>query len=226
MDLGRLFQGVKMFIKTKNILAYSAQMSAIKSAVINRNNLSNIKTNRLQQSGFSLIESMIVITILSLLFSAAIPSLTGLISKSKISKTSNELFHSLSLARSYAITRNQKVHVCALNSINPLQCDTQRDFNSNWSLGWMVFADSNNNNDFDSEDIVIRSSTNSNGTNIVFNQRGRLRFFPDGRARSAGFYLCSNNHDSNRHIKLLYSGRARTTQIENQAQLDTCLSAN
>ena len=194
-----------------------------------RKNIKNVFNNNLYQkheNGFSLIEIIIVIAIMSLLISTATPSFNTLINKSRLSKTSEELFSSLSLARSYAITSGQRVHLCALASSDPLLCKKERDFNSNWSDGWMVFADINQNNEYDSNDTMLNISTNSKNINVVFNQRGRLRFFQNGSARSAGFYICSKKSPENRHIKLLYSGRARTTKINNNSQLSTCLSAN
>ena len=179
-----------------------------------------------QQHGFSFIEVMIVIAILSILLSTAIPGFNTIINKSKLSNTNLALISSLSLARDYAITSGHKTHLCALTFIEPMTCQEKRNFNANWSQGWMVFADINDNNKYDLDDIVLHTSSVPETINVVFNQQGRLRFFPDGSARSAGFYLCDKNLQDNRHIKLLYSGRARTTKISISSQLTTCLSAN
>ena len=179
-----------------------------------------------RQTAFSLIEVTIVLAILSILVSVAVPSFSSTINKSKLSNTSLELISSLSLARQHAITSSKKVHLCALTSLKPTICQQERNFNANWSKGWMVFADINDNNEYDQSDTILSISSNTKTVNVVFNQQGRLRFFPDGSARSAGFYICSKNSLDNRHIKLLYSGRARATKISNPAQLTTCLSAN
>jgi len=179
-----------------------------------------------RQRAFSLIEVTIVIAILSILLSVALPNFNSIIEKSTLSKTSLDLISSLSLARQYAITSNDKVHLCALTSIEPVICQKERPFNANWSQGWMVFADINGNNEYDQSDAVLSVSSQPKTINIVFNQQGRLRFFPDGSARSAGFYICSKNSSNNRHIKLLYSGRARATKISKPSQLTACLSVN
>ena len=179
-----------------------------------------------QQNGFSLIEAMIVITITSVLISTAAPSFSSVIDKSKLTTTSSELYHSLYSARQYSISSGKNVHVCALDPISANKCESKRDFNANWSQGWMVFADLNNNNNYDSNDLILKINEKNKDINIVFNQRGRLRFFPDGGARSAGFYICSKNSPNNRHIKLLYSGRVRTSNINKPSQLATCLAAN
>lgn len=179
-----------------------------------------------QQNGFSLIEAMLVITITSILISTAIPSFSSFIEKTKLTTSSSELYHSLYSARQYAISSGKNVHLCALDPVNVNKCESKRDFNANWSQGWMVFADLNNNNDYDSTDLILKINEKNKDINIVFNQRGRLRFFPDGSARSAGFYVCSKNSSNNRHIKLLYSGRVRTSNISKSSQLTTCLAAN
>lgn len=179
-----------------------------------------------KQSGFSLIETMIALAIVSILITTAIPSFSSIINQTRLSTTSYKLQHSLALARQSAISSGNKVHLCALDPNDPNKCEESRKFNSNWSQGWMVFADVNDNNELDSHDNILSINNTPHTINIVFNQRGRLRFFPDGSARSAGFYICNKKSEENRHIKLLYSGRARTTKISKNSQLITCLSAN
>lgn len=179
------------------------------------------KTN-IYQSGFNLIELLVFIAILTIIAGAAIPSFASLISRNQVVVQSNTLLGSLHLARSYAITQQKNVHVCHIDQEDLQACSEARGYNSDWSSGWLVFVDVNNNNDFDNADHLVRSFLSNSQTNIVFNQRGRLRFFPDGSSRSAGFYVCDKQQLNYRHVYLLYSGRARIGAQLNTTQKVRC----
>ena len=172
--------------------------------------------------GFSLIELLILLSIIVIATGISTPSFISLINSSRVTTQTNSIFESLYLARSYAITQQKNVHICHMSEPNIEQCDSDRDYNTAWSNGWLVFADINNNNEFDNEDNLIQVNAPNMNTNIVFNQRGRLRFFPNGSARSAGFYICDRQNMHYRHIFLLYSGRARTSKKITTRQQEVC----
>lgn len=190
---------------------------------MNYPNFNRRKTiNKQSQLGLSFIELMVTVSIMVIVTGLSIPSFANLIARNKVTTQANAVFESLYIARSTAITRQNNVHVCPMSEANSMQCDQQRDYNSDWSNGWLVFADANNNNEYDESDTLIRIFQATEHANIVFNQRGRLRFFPDGSARSAGFYICDRQKHSYRHIYLLYSGRARVNDILTDKQKAIC----
>lgn len=80
--------------------------------------------------GFTLVELMVTVAVVAILLAVGIPSFGRLIAQNRISSQTNEFIAGLSLARSEAITRGQKVAIRAnQNSI---------DFAAN---GWTVFLD-------------------------------------------------------------------------------------
>jgi type IV fimbrial biogenesis protein FimT len=160
--------------------------------------------------GFNLIELIISLSIVAILAAISGPSLASLLEKSEVKSISLLLSASLKTARNQALTNQTYVHVCAISQTDPAACDTKRDYNSNWSKGWLVFVDVNLNNDFDAADHLMSSIVNEGRSRIIFNQRGRLRFFPDGGARSAGFYLCDSEARDVIHLKILHTGRTRS----------------
>ena len=174
--------------------------------------------------GFSLVESTIVLSIMAILIMTSVPSFSKFITEAEVTNVSYKLSTSLNLARQYAINHSTPVHLCALKSLKSIECNYNTDFNSNWSYGWIVYADKNDNNRYDESEPLINVVRNTRDVNIVFNQRGRLRFFQDGSARSAGFYLCKQTTSENRHIRLLYSGRARTSKSMSEKQQLICNS--
>ena len=180
-------------------------------------------TNRYNsQIGTTFVELMIVITIIVIVTGLSIPSFANLMARNKVTTQANTVFESLYLARSTAITQQKNVQICHMSKPNSLECNQQRDFNTVWSNGWLIFADVNGDNEYDEDDNLIKVVDASDHTNIVFNQQGRLRFFPDGSARSAGFYICDQQQIDYRHIYLLYSGRARISQSLTEKQRAIC----
>ena len=100
--------------------------------------------------GFTLIEALIVISILGVFLVFALPNISGFGHGARLSSYSNRFLFSLYLARSEAIKRNSWVVVCKSNdgaSCNP---------DGYWSQGWIVFSDRNNNIQVDQgEDLLL-----------------------------------------------------------------------
>jgi len=174
------------------------------------------------QTGFGLLELMLSMAILAILLSLAIPSFGSLLARNGVSSQSNELLQALYYARSSAISRQSVVHVCPLDPQIPNTCQTKFKSKASWSDGWLIYVDKNGNSNLDKNDVILRVFRLNNRFQIVFNQRGRLRFFPDGRARSAGFYLCDDNLSTLRHIYILYTGRVRVDKELSTSQKTIC----
>jgi len=75
-------------------------------------------------SGFTLVELLMGLAILSIVTTTVVPSFSQLLAEQRLRQVSNELRMSLSLARSEAIKRNESVNV--------------RPTTSAWSDGWCV----------------------------------------------------------------------------------------
>lgn len=73
---------------------------------------------RRTESGFTMIELMIVVAVLGVLASLAMPSFRSLIQSQQVKNASFELFSSLSLARSEAIKRNANVTITGVSYPN------------------------------------------------------------------------------------------------------------
>lgn len=85
------------------------------------------------ESGFSLIEVMIVIAVLAILIGIALPSFRAAIQNNRITAQANELVTAFHLARSEALKRNRPVVLCASN--NGSACA------GGWANGWIVAED-------------------------------------------------------------------------------------
>ncbi len=179
---------------------------------------------RSTQSGYTLLEALFSIALSGILILLAAPSFASLIVRNELTTQSNAVLESLYYARSQAIAHQHNVHICN-TSAGKQRCSTDYSSNRNWSDGWLIFADKNLNNELDDGDEILRTVEHKGNITIVFNQRGRLRYFPTGSARSAGFYLCSAEYEDARHILLLHTGRARVNQNLSDRQRDICRQA-
>ena len=172
--------------------------------------------------GFSLIELMVALSVTAVLLASAAPSFGSLVNSTRVSVQSNHLLESLLQARAEAVNRHKLVQICQMDDVASLECSSDYSSYRNWSVGWMIFEDTNGNNNYDSNDEIIRVEQGNEHVQLVFNQRGRLRFFPDGRARSAGFTVCGANQRHYRHIYLLHTGRARVDENATDKQKAKC----
>lgn len=97
--------------------------------------ITNLCTSAGQQRGYTLGELLATMGVVGILSAVAIPSMNDTILNSRRSTTVNDMVFTMQMARSEAVTRNQRVHVCA--STNGTVC-TSKQY---WSDGWIVFND-------------------------------------------------------------------------------------
>ena len=91
------------------------------------------------QTGFSLVELLLALTIVVILLTLSIPNFTTLIMNKRITAQANDFLSTLVLARSQALKRVSRVTVCS--SVDGSTCSGS----GGWEQGWIVFVDTNNN---------------------------------------------------------------------------------
>jgi len=145
-----------------------------------------------KEAGFTIVELMIVVTIVVILGTLAAPSMILMIRNQRVKTASFDTFAGLVLARSEAIKRNTNV------TITPT--------GSNWAAGWTT-TDSNGN-------VVARQDpltdvTLTGPATVTFNGLGRLT-----GTVTALFILTSTNLDASqqRCINIDPSGRPVSKQ--------------
>ncbi len=106
--------------------------------------------NKRKNTGFTLIELIVTISVVAILASIAIPNYTSLIRSNSITAATNELVSSLLLARSEALKRSNTVSVC-ISNVEQDDCSaaTEKEFEK----GWLVFLDCNNDGALDSAGV-------------------------------------------------------------------------
>lgn len=88
--------------------------------------------------GFSMIELMVVMAIVSILMSIAAPNLLSAYQQYTVTSQANELVNALTYARSEAIRRNNSVRFCRAASESATTCETST---ASWKY-WIITANS------------------------------------------------------------------------------------
>lgn len=123
---------------------------------------------------YSLIELLTTLAITSVLLGTGIPALTEMRHNQNLRTASNGLFSSALLARSEAVKRNRPVLVKARNG--------------DWSRGWIVFADLNDNAELEPGEPLIAQLDAPGGITIKGNTpvARYLRYTPTGQTKRLG----------------------------------------
>lgn len=168
-----------------------------------------------RSGGYTLIELLIVVSIVSVLAAISAPAFQETIEATTTNSQVKVMLTTLNLARSEAIKRGQDVAICA--SDDGTDCDADA-----WSEGWMVFVDNNGDADgaagsVDAGDEIIRVYDSLGaGSTLTFTTDlyayNNLGFSATGGNHT--FLLCpdSNNAANARSIDLGPSGRGRRVE--------------
>lgn len=187
-----------------------------------------------KHSGFTLVELLIVLSIVGILITLGLPSTGTFLRGNQLVASTNELLSALHVARAEAIKTNGRVTIC--ESSDGTDCSTT----GNWKNGWIVFIDTDGNGGgtgavctaatantdcllrvhlgFDETQLTI-AGLDANGVAIqsfTFSSRG-LPKNNNGSPQSGTFSICGNN--DGRAVVLSLSGRVRITD---NAAVNTC----
>jgi type IV fimbrial biogenesis protein FimT len=148
-----------------------------------------------RQSGFTMIELMMVLVIATILVAIATPNIRAVINSNRLTAAANELVGGIQLARAEAIRRNTRAILCASANANAGTGATCANSNVN---GWIVFVDANKSNSFDGGDTLLRGTSINTPVQMAWSSainNGVISFRSDGRARSSAGALVSGVMD-------------------------------
>jgi len=115
-------------------------------------------------AGLTLIELMVVISVVAILLAIATPSFMKTIQRNRVATEVNSLVADLQLARGQAIKEGMPVTVCISN--DGASCSTTL---KTWQTGWISFSDSNANHVVDSGETILRRQVAFSGTDTFGN---------------------------------------------------------
>ena len=159
-----------------------------------------------REFGFTLLELMITMTLISLVMAIGMPSMRVFIQNDRLVTQINTMVGHLAYARSEAVTRHQPVVICA--SSNLTSCSS-----TNWAEGWIVFVDADRSSDLTAGEELLRQQqamsgdvtfTSSIGAVVSYDERG---FAPNSIGT---FSLCDDRGTSEmKSISISATGRVR-----------------
>jgi type IV fimbrial biogenesis protein FimT len=183
-----------------------------------RNSVSHV-ARAFHSSGMTFIELLATLSIAAILMTLAVPSFDSMLQTNRLATLSNTFLINLHLARSESIKRNTRVALC--KSADGSTCTTGGD----WSQGWIVFHDSNNNAQVNTgEDVLqvheaIPSNLNLTGNSPVANyvsyaSMGSARLI-SGALQAGTLTLCRSSTSSGeaRNIVISATGRPRVETV-------------
>jgi type IV fimbrial biogenesis protein FimT len=114
-------------------------------------NRSERDTVTVRQTGVTLVELMMTLSMISIVMVLGIPSFQQMMRANRMIAVNNTLFGSLYLSRSHAIKQNVRVTVC--KSANGSECAET----GGWEQGWIVFTDLDSDGVYDTgvEDLLL-----------------------------------------------------------------------
>ena len=142
--------------------------------------------------GFSLIELMIVLSVVAILVSIAAPSFRTAMLNSRLSSTTSTLYSALQMARSEAVTQRTTIRVCAANDANSACANS-----TNWSNGALIMRGATLLRviPLANTDVTVESS----GNNVDYNGDGTT---------TATTITVSDSRNQPRQIKINVIGQA------------------
>lgn len=162
------------------------------------------------RKGFSLIELMTSLSILTILLTGGIPSLTDFYTQHRADSSIRIIQQTLQFARNQAITLNRTVTACAVIDEKCVQ---------NWQVGLTVFIDTNSNNQLDDSDKKLYITNAFDPKDTVKYNRTAIRFQPDGLASGTNGTLkyCPSSATSpySRAVVINQAGRVRFSTDDN-----------
>ncbi|MCP5019055.1 MAG: prepilin-type N-terminal cleavage/methylation domain-containing protein [Ketobacter sp.] len=143
------------------------------------------------KNGFTIIELMLTILILSVTLSLGVPSFVNTVKNNRITSQANALIGAISFARSESVKLNdQDVTLCG--SSDQSTCNT-----SQLELGWILFADADSNGTRNGSEVILRIGEPLAGGNTLrlrgFGSTSLISFDSRGSLSSSGtFTLCDD----------------------------------
>lgn len=169
---------------------------------------SDAPQHRRKNSGFTLIELMVTLSVAGILLSIAVPSFSTMTKRNRVTTQQNDLMGDLMLARMEAVKRSRTVSLCSANVAGTACSGNAGD----WHQGWLIYVNSTGSGVYDNaKDTLLRvhdalkggSTLSYDASTLTFSSRGYLP------SNIGDFKLCEVDRaaDFSREIAMSATGR-------------------
>ncbi|MCV6610876.1 MAG: GspH/FimT family pseudopilin [Amphritea sp.] len=156
------------------------------------------------QSGVTLVELMVTVSVLAIILTVGVPSLSRFLNTTEVNSTLQQFRDGLAYARSEAVSRQRNLRVCPLNQRSG-GCRSD----SNWGEGMVVYEDLNGNGGLDAADQRLKTIDYSGGAAVNNTHRRHLEFDRLGRSQGSNGTFTFSANGIQRQLFLSTSGRTR-----------------
>lgn len=164
--------------------------------------------------GFTLIDLLTTLTILSILLAVGLPSFSNYIQKARVKNATHSLLEAMDLTRTQAVSFNSRTTISN---------------QTKWENGWEIFVDKNNNGIRDGDEQLVQQHEKLEGIRIIANKwiTNNVSYIGSGESRYAGgtdrgafqvgtFTICPENKGTGYQLILARGGRVKMLEIEAQ----------
>ena len=166
---------------------------------------------RKQSKGVTAMDLLVTMTMATILMVIGVPGLQEYGMNQQIKSALSLLHSDLKLARNDAISLNARTVAC------PGDAKTGCAGHSQWNQGWLVFADLNDDRQWQNEEPLLREAIEFDGLSISSPEsRSLIRFFPGGTApgSNTSIVFCDRRgFEKGQKIVLSNSGRMRQSAL-------------
>lgn len=155
-----------------------------------------------RDSGFTLLELMVTLTVAAVTLGIGVPSFLSIIQNNRAATQTNELVTALNVGRSEAVRRSATITVCS--STTGSTCSGSTD----WSDGWIAQT---------SGGELIRTWPESLPAGAITADVAELRFQPRGTAAAAGVLsirIPGCTGEQGRNVGVNRAGRIAVTRVD------------
>ena len=176
--------------------------------------------------GYTLVELITTVSVVGILATVAIPGMQDVVLDNRRAALANQLSHGIQVARSEAVTRNQRVTVCA--SVNGSACANEKY----WSTGWIIFNDLDGDQlpGGDDESILKSIKGNDSLTITPSSFTNSFTYRPNGRVigntavvNSGEFVFCDSRGAEKARVLIIgTNGRPRLDEKLSDGSAPSC----
>ncbi len=172
---------------------------------MNKNPIYGLPRSPRAEGGFTLVELLIAVAIMTITLAIAVPNFNT--ARSLVINQSREFKSALNFARNEAVNRSRDIIMCPSDdaTVAVPECD------ASWHSGWVIYVDEDNDGEADAGEVLRRHDVLKGGVTITGNPVvASITFDNQGFTGAASNFLFCSDADKNqgRTVLLALSGRA------------------